>query len=104
MISIIFWHRPNAFILEDIGISISYLLSHEDVVSKMKSMSWISLGILLPLTLFPIMIYLWLGLGTGNANYVFFQGLAFYSFYGLAIIEFISAACMNGREFKLKEE
>ena len=47
---------------------------------------------LAPLALFPVMSYLWLTMGNGNANFVFFQGLVMWVFYLLRIIEFCWAA------------
>lgn len=61
----------------------------------MRSLPWIVCGITASLILSPLMFHLWLSLGTGNANFVFFQGLIMWLFAGLGIIEFIYAIIVD---------
>lgn len=67
-----------------------YLMSNEDITAKIRYKSWIYAGVLIPFVLSPLMIRLWYVTGSGNANFLFFQGLIMWVFLGLGIIEYIS--------------
>lgn len=54
----------------------------------MKSLPLISLAAVSTMTLSPLMMALWTVQGSGNANFPFFQALALWTFFALAIIEF----------------
>lgn len=55
----------------------------------MRYLSFIITGILIPLIISPLMLDLWIKYGTGNANYLFFQGICIWIFCALGINEFI---------------
>lgn len=48
---------------------------------------WLLLGLTYPVILSPLMLTLWTEFGSGNANWLFFQGLGLYGFLAFAIIE-----------------
>jgi hypothetical protein len=56
--------------------------------SKMRFLPFISLGIITPMIISPLMMSLWTTTGSGNANFLFFQGFMLWIFFALAIIEF----------------
>jgi GPI transamidase subunit PIG-U len=70
----------------------NYQLSNASIASSlpsnMKSLPLISLAAVSTMTLSPLMMALWTVQGSGNANFPFFQALALWTFFALAIIEF----------------
>jgi len=76
----------------DLSIAIGLLSRHGVVVSRMRNLSLVLLGLLAAATLSPLMLQLWLSRGTGNANFPFFQGLALWIFASLGLVEFVKAA------------
>jgi hypothetical protein len=81
-----------ALTLCDLSIAIGLLSRHGVVVSRMRNLPLILLGLLAAATLSPLMLQLWLSRGTGNANFLFFQGLALWIFASLGLVEFVKAA------------
>ena len=57
----------------------------------MRFLPLITLGITVPMVVSETMLKLWTVTGNGNANYLFFQGLAMWAFLATAIIEFTNA-------------
>ena len=68
------------------GVSVSV-----SVVAAMRYLPWITLGFILPMAVSPTMWELWILRGTGNANYLFFQGMCMWLFSALALTEFVVA-------------
>ena len=68
--------------------SLKYFLS-------IRNLFWILTGIFLPAFMYPIMYHLWAEIGTGNANYLFFQTLLLWSSYSFLIIEFTRNVVLN---------
>lgn len=60
-------------------------------IQGMRLLPLITLGIAVPMVVSECMLGLWTRTGTGNANYLFFQGLVMWVFLALAIIEFTNA-------------
>jgi hypothetical protein len=65
--------------------------SHRKIIDAMRHKSWIIAGLVIPIILNFVMLELWLVKGSGNANFVFFQGLVMWIFLALGLIEFITA-------------
>ena len=65
------------------------LFFQSKIVCRMRYLSLITAGILVPLLVSPAMTQLWLQYGTGNANYCFFQGLCQWLFCAFGINEFL---------------
>ena len=76
----------------DISIAIGLLSRHGLVVSRMRRLPEILLGVLTAATLSPLTMQLWLSRGTGNANFLFFQGLFLWIFSSLGLVEFVKTA------------
>ena len=78
------------------SVSSSLSLSVEEIVNNWRNRhkkfhAWIAMGISVPCVSGPVAGYLWLDLGTGNANYLFFQGLCLYFFLSVGLIEIAHA-------------
>lgn len=54
----------------------------------MRFVPIISLGIVTPMIISPLMMRLWTANGSGNANFLFFQGFMLWIFFALAVVEF----------------
>lgn len=60
--------------LSDLALLVTILIVlRPDIIIKMKYLPWYGVGFLLPSLLSPLMLYLWITTGSGNANYLFFQ-------------------------------
>jgi hypothetical protein len=75
----------------DVLLAACLLAQHTAVVSQMRQLPWILIGISLPLVLTPVMLKMWIEYGTGNANYCFFQGICLWLFFALGVGEFCIA-------------
>lgn len=74
----------------DVLLAMAVLLFFQSkIVCRMRYLSLITAGILVPLLVSPAMTQLWLQYGTGNANYCFFQGLCQWLFCAFGINEFL---------------
>jgi membrane protein implicated in regulation of membrane protease activity len=73
----------------EILFAIALLSLDVELLRGIKYLRFITLGILIPLTVTPNMYFLWVKLGTGNANFLFFQGLCFWVFLTMFLIEYI---------------
>lgn len=65
------------------------LVTERDIVQHLRNKVLVAIGLLIPLVLSPLMFDLWVRIGTGNANYLFFQGFIMWIFFGLGLIEYI---------------
>mmetsp|Transcript_25074 Transcript_25074/g.41777 ORF Transcript_25074/g.41777 Transcript_25074/m.41777 type:complete len:102 (-) Transcript_25074:652-957(-) len=77
--------------VSDVLLMTFMLMQHERVVKRMAHLPWICTGILMPLCVSPIMLFIWIQYGTGNANYAFFQGLCLWLFSAVGISEFCAS-------------
>jgi low temperature requirement protein LtrA len=55
-------------------------------------------GIFVPMSLASTMLYLWLDVGTANANYFFFQMLTMWIFIAVLLIEYSRATLQSIRK------
>ena len=62
------------------------------VVTQMRFLPVIAVGMVVPLCCSPLTLHLWVGVGSGNANYLFFCGLASWLSFGLFIVEYFLAS------------
>ena len=67
------------------------LLLCADVAEYMNYKPIVLVGLVLAAVMSPVMMHLWVSTGTGNANYVFFQGLFMWLMYALGILDFCRA-------------
>ena len=72
---------------------------------RMGNASFVSFfALVVPLLLFVMDYWLWLETGSGNANYMFFQCLAFNVFFGIITADFISATVKRDKTLRLTEK
>lgn len=83
-----FDHRPQAL---DVTFHLIKLASH-DAFQEMRYVQVLLVVIATTMVLSPSMVYLWVYVGNGNANFLFFQGFVMWLSYGLFIIEFVGAS------------
>ena len=81
-----------ALTLCDVTIGMVLLAGHTDAIAGMRYLPVLMLGILASAALSPLTVMLWLSRGSGNANYLFFQGLALWIFASIAFVEFVRSA------------
>lgn len=62
------------------------------VVTQMRFLPIIVVGIIIPILCSSFTLHFWVGVGNGNANYLFFCGLASWLFFGLFIVEYFIAS------------
>lgn len=87
---VVLGHPSASF--SDVSFAVATLCSHEDVVRNIKpTLPWVVLGLAVSVATSPALLHLWIGLGTGNANFLFFQGLAMWLSLGLFIVSFLSS-------------
>ena len=78
---------PGLSVNDDQSINRNVTLSKSSDTG-MRFIPLIVLCVSVPIVLSPLMLSLWLGNASGNANFLFFQGFVLWVFYALAIIEF----------------
>lgn len=90
MLSIILYYDPHVT-YADLALCVTLLGSHSEIVHAMRHKEWIFVGIAVPIILNHIIIDVWLVKGSGNANFMFFQGLVMWIFLALGMIEYVNA-------------
>ncbi len=61
----------------------------------MRYLTFILLAFIIPIFTCPLTTHLWIDLGTGNANFLFFQQLFFWIGIVLYVIEIAAIECIN---------
>lgn len=61
-------------------------------------------AIAVPVSLFVMDCWLWLETGSGNANYIFFQCLAYNVFVGLLFLDFSSSSVKRDKAIRITEK
>ena len=74
------------------------------VIAHMRYLPIITMGIILPVVISPIMFDLWVKKGSGNANFLFFQGLALWVFLALFVIEFVNTVIRSEQESQVDQK
>ena len=77
---------------------LTLLLTCHDISFKMKHWPLILLGVTVSMTVSPLLLHLWIGLGAGNANYLFFNGLLLWVCLAGGVLEFTSIALLSLKE------
>jgi phosphatidylinositol glycan class U len=70
---------------------------HPLTLERMEGVAHTSLGVVGPLALLPVMSFMWLEAGSGNADYCYFQGLMFHLFCGALVLEWLLATVRRDR-------
>jgi hypothetical protein len=71
----------------------------------MNTVSFIALSsIAVPVSLYILDYGLWLETGSGNANYIFFQCLAYNAFVATIFLDFLGATLQRDKALRLTEK
>lgn len=95
----IFNTRPT---LQDVTLSLALVTIARRTIARMSISSVICLLALpVPIILYVLDHGLWLEIGSGNANYMFFQCLAYNLFLGVFTLDFISSTLRRDKALQL---
>lgn len=73
-------------------------------LARMNTISFIALcSIAVPVLLYVLDYGLWLETGSGNANYIYFQCLAYNAFVAIIFLDFCGATLQRNKALKLTE-
>ena len=91
--------------LHDAALGLALVAMAPRTVSRMGNASLVSLfAIIVPASLVVMFHWLWLETGTGNANYIFFQCLAYNVFLSIITLDYISATAKRDKALRLTEK
>mmetsp|Transcript_3521 Transcript_3521/g.4422 ORF Transcript_3521/g.4422 Transcript_3521/m.4422 type:complete len:149 (-) Transcript_3521:136-582(-) len=86
--------------MSDIAFSLSMFVMHPRSIVRIKPLFLIGVGIVIPSCIMPLMWYMWLTAGTGNANFYYFQNLILLLFLVFLVSTFIHRTIMRDRIIK----
>jgi len=88
--------------LNDFALSLSLMVMSTRSLARMGAVSAVALcAITVPVSLYVMDYWLWLETGTGNANFIFFQCLAYNCFATLICLDFVSATLKRDKALRL---
>jgi phosphatidylinositol glycan class U len=91
--------------LYDAALGLALVAMEPRTVSRMGNASLVSIfAMVVPATLVVVFYWLWLETGTGNANYMFFQCLAYNVFLSIITLDYISATSKRDKALRLTEK
>ena len=91
--------------LHDTAFGLALVGMAPGTVSRMGNASLVSIfAIVVPATLVIMFYWLWLETGTGNANYMFFQCLAYNVFLSIITLDYISATVKRDKALRLTKK
>ena len=100
-IYMIFHVQPT---VTDLLVGLSVLLLSPQSLCRMSTVLLVALlGIPVPLLLYCLDWYMWLETGTGNANFIYFQCLAYHVFCAIIFINFCSATVKRQMALQLTQ-
>lgn len=89
----------------DMSMVLALFLMSPRTLVRMGNASLVSFfAAFVPVTLFTMDYWLWLETGSGNANYMYFQCLAFSTFFGILTLDFISATVKRDKAIRLTKK
>lgn len=78
---------------------LTYAVTHSLVqvenLSRIRFLPLYLFGTMIPLSLLPLMLHLWIKTETGNANYFYFQNLIFLLFFSGYILRLVDSTFMR---------
>jgi len=105
MLSIILSLCKTTPTLNDMVLAFSLLLMAPRTLARTTNKSLASLVALpVPITLYVTDYWLWLETGSGNANYMFFQCLAYTVFFSVILTDFFAATMLREKALHLTEK
>ena len=91
--------------LHDAALGLALVGMAPRTIARMGNASLVSIfAIVVPATLVVMFYWLWLETGTGNANYMFFQCLAYNVFLSIVMLDYISATVKRDKALRLTEK
>ena len=91
--------------LHDASIGIVLLLLAPRTLARMGNAALVCIcAIPVPASLYLMDYWLWLSTGSGNANYMFFQCLAYNAFLGICTLDFVSSSVKRDKALRLTEK
>mmetsp|Transcript_90 Transcript_90/g.138 ORF Transcript_90/g.138 Transcript_90/m.138 type:complete len:149 (-) Transcript_90:173-619(-) len=97
-------HKPVPTIY-DVFITFTLVLLSPRSVIRMGNACLVAVvSLIVPIVLFIMDYWMWLETGVGNANYMFFQCLAFNAFYATILLEFVVASLQRDKTLRLTEK
>ena len=98
----IFNPRPT---LQDVSFAFALAALARRTIARMGNASVVSMMALpVPVILYVVDYWLWLQSGSGNANYMFFQCLAYNLFLGILTLDFISSTLKRDKAICLTDK
>lgn len=86
----------------DMSMMLALFLMSPRTLARMGNASLVSVfALIVPISLFAMDYWLWLETGSGNANYMYFQCLAFCTFLGILTLDFVSATVKRDKAIRL---
>ena len=76
----------------DLGFFLPFLMMHPHLFRRFRGAFVIAGGVMFTSCTMPLMLHMWLELGSGNANFFYFQTLAYNVFVSLLVLELLKAA------------
>ena len=91
--------------LHDAALGLTLVGVAPRTIARMGNASLVSIfAIVVPATLVVMFYWLWLETGTGNANFMFFQCLAYNVFLSIITLDYISATVKRDKALRLMEK
>lgn len=88
--------------LYDFNVALSLLCMSPRSMARMNIISLIAIcSIAVPLLLYILDYSLWLETGSGNANYIFFQCLAYNAFVAIIFLDFVGASLQRDKALRM---
>jgi phosphatidylinositol glycan class U len=99
LLRVLFNPRPT---LQEVIFALALVTIARRTIARMSISSVICLlGLPVPVILYVLDHGLWLEIGSGNANYMFFQCLAYNLFLGFFTLDFISSTLQRDKALQL---
>ena len=97
-------YRPVQ-VLYDANFALCFFLFCPRSLARMGYAAFIALCCLwVPLFLNVVDHWMWLEANNGNANYMFFQCLAYNVFLGIVLAQFVSASVQHDKALRLEKQ
>ena len=98
----LFTPRPT---LQDIAFAFALMTMSRRTLARMGTSSVIALLALpVPIILYVLDYWLWLQSGSGNANYMFFQCIAYNLFIGIITLDFVASTLKRDKALHLTDK
>ncbi len=105
---VLFWWLFTVFrpvtTLHDLNVGLCLILLCPQSVLRMGKASVVALcALAVPVSLYVLDCWLWLETGSGNANYIFFQGMAYQVFVVILFLDFAGSSLRRDKALRLTQ-